>query len=211
MVLCVGGAVSAVPGGAVEGHLRSGEHGRIRGDWMFYVCRTPTACDVHTVGGTRGCLQGGQAVLMDHKFECCVFLTLSRRECCVHQECKQALAQPCLLQSGPLSSEVVTALLHNLQHFWPVVYASTLHVRGTRLPTSGHLPVGYLPVDPLVLAVQNLPGLLTVCLGSGSLVMLLPIAQVGSHGNGADVPLVFGSEVLHHVAEVDVCLHRAVH
>ena len=62
-------------------------------------------------------------------------------EGCVHQECKQALAQPCLLQSGPLSSEVVTALLHNLQHFWPVVYASTLHVRGTRLPTSGHLPV----------------------------------------------------------------------
>ena len=48
--------------------------------------------------------------------------------------------------------------------------------------------------------------------GSGSLVVLLQIAQVGSHGNGADVPLVRGSNVLHHIAEVGhVGLHRAGH
>ena len=69
-----------------------------------------------------------------------------------------------------------------------------------------YLPVGYLPVDILIL--------LSVCPGSDSLVMLMLmlIAQVGSHGNSADVLLICVSKVLHHIAGIgDVCLHCAVH
>ena len=149
-----------------------------------------------------GCHQGGQTVIINLKVEGLVLLAPSRCESCVHKQCNQVLAQPCLLQSVLLSSEVVTALLHNLQH---TLNRSILHVRGIRLSTSG-LPTSRLPASGHTD--------LAVCVFSDSLVMLMLmlIAQVGSHGNSADVLLICVSKVSHHIAGIgDVCLHCAVH